>query len=196
MQTMTSALRHLCERLRLLKRDEHGASAVEFAMILPLLVTAYLGCVEVTQGLSIDRKLSQATWSVADLVAQKRDANASGKIELSAAEMTEIMNAAKAVIYPYPTKDLKIVVSSVKIDPQNVTKVDWSCQLNGTARSKGQTVTLPPAMQVAGTSVIWAEGSYAYKPTVGYMVTGTVNLKDQTFARSRVGSDIEVASCG
>jgi len=194
MQTMTNALRHVLMRLHSLRRDERGVSAVEFAMILPLLVTAYLGCVEVTQGLSIDRKLSLTTWAVADLVAQKREGGSTGNV-ISGAEMSDIMNAAKAVISPYPNNELKVVVSSVMVDAQNVAKVDWSCQFNSTARSKGETVTLPPAMQVPSTSVIWAEASYAYKPTVGYVVTGTVNLKDETFARPRVYDSIGLTAC-
>ena len=198
MQTMTCAprtlARGLVSRLRSLARDQRGAAAVEFAMVLPLMVTLYLGGVEVSQGFSIDRKLAMTTHAVADLVAQKRDGGSAGNI-ISGAEMTDIMNAAKAVISPYPSKDLKLVVSSVVVDEQNVAKVAWSCQLNGTARSKGETVTLPPAMQVAKTSVIWAEGSYAYTPTVGYVVTGTVNLKDQIYMRPRVHDTIALSSC-
>ena len=35
--------------------DERGVSAVEFALILPLLVTLYLGVSEITQAVTIKR---------------------------------------------------------------------------------------------------------------------------------------------
>ena len=50
--------------------DERGVSAVEFALLLPLMVTLYLGGVEVSQGLTIDRKVTLVARTVADLAAQ------------------------------------------------------------------------------------------------------------------------------
>ena len=44
--------------LRRLLRDERGVSAVEFAMLLPLMVTLYLGGVEVSQAIAVDRKVT------------------------------------------------------------------------------------------------------------------------------------------
>ena len=54
-----SSMMHLIpERLRRLASDQRGVSAVEFAMLLPLMLTLYLGGVEVSQGISIDRKVT------------------------------------------------------------------------------------------------------------------------------------------
>ena len=44
--------------IRRLLRDKRGISAVEFAMLLPLMVTLYLGGVEVSQAVAIDRKVT------------------------------------------------------------------------------------------------------------------------------------------
>ena len=44
--------------VRRLLRDKRGISAVEFAMLLPLMVTLYLGGVEVSQAVAIDRKVT------------------------------------------------------------------------------------------------------------------------------------------
>jgi Flp pilus assembly protein TadG len=56
----------LSRHLRGLIRDQRGVSAVEFAMLLPLMITLYLGAVEISQGVGIDRKVTLTTRTVAD----------------------------------------------------------------------------------------------------------------------------------
>ena len=51
-------------------------------------------------------------------------------------------------------------------------------------------MTLPGALLIANSSLVWGEVSYAYKPTIGYQVTGTVNLTDQLYMRPRLSDSI------
>lgn len=171
-----------------LRRDQRGVSAVEFAMILPLMVTLYLGSVEVTTGVSIQRKVTLTARTVADLASQVTSINNS--------DMTNIMKAATAVIAwctapcAYNSSYLKVTVSAVNIDANGVATVAWSDTFNGTARGTGSTVTLPTALNIANTQLIWSEVSYTYTPAVGYMVTGTMNLADEIYMRPRLSGTI------
>jgi Flp pilus assembly protein TadG len=165
-------------KLRRLLNDERGISAVEFAMLLPLMVTLYLGGVEVSEAVAIDRKTTLVARSLGDLAAQATNVTTS--------DMTNILAAATAVVAPYSDTKLKVVVSSVKIDAQGVAKIAWSDTKNGTARAVGSTVTLPAALNTAGTWLIWAETEYAYTPAIGYVITGTMTLKDQIYMRPRL----------
>jgi Flp pilus assembly protein TadG len=81
-------------------QDKRGVSAVEFAMLLPLMITLYLGSVEVSQGIGIDRKVTLTTRTVADLASQVSS--------ISNADMTNMLNASAAVIAPYDTSKLKV----------------------------------------------------------------------------------------
>jgi Flp pilus assembly protein TadG len=164
--------------LRRFLADKRGVSAVEFAMLLPLLVTLYLGGVEVSSAVAIDRKVTLIARTLGDLVAQASSVDNAG--------MTSILAATTAVMAPYSDTNLKITVSSVQINSQGVAKVSWSDTKNGTLRAVGSTVTLPDALNVASTSLIWAEASYAYTPTIGYVITGTKNLSDQIYMRPRL----------
>ena len=163
-------------------QDRRGVSAVEFAMLLPLMVTLYLGTVEISQGVGIDRKVTLTTRTVADLASQVSSINNS--------DMTNLLNAASSVVAPYDVSKLKVTVSAVTIDANNVAKVTWSDTLNGTKRAVGSTVTLPAALNVASTTLIWSEVSYSYKPTIGYVVTGTLNLSDQIYMRPRLSDTV------
>jgi Flp pilus assembly protein TadG len=163
--------------LRRFRRDSRGIAAVEFALVLPLMVTLYLGGIEVSEGISIDRKVSLTTRAVADLVSQGTT--------ITNADMANIMNAAKAVAAPYPSGKLKVIVSSIKIDGNKKATVEWSDALNTAARAKGDTVTLPDGLLLPNTWIIWGEASYMYQPTIGYTITGAINLKDQIYMRPR-----------
>ena len=180
---MMIAARRICRslfpaRLAAFARDRRGASAVEFAILLPLMLTLYLGTEEVAHGVSAHRKVTLTARAVADLVAQASSLDNSG--------MNNVLNAAGAVLAPYPVSNAKITVSLVKIDSNGVAKVEWSDTRNGTARAKGSVVTVPPAFVVNNTSLIWGEAEYAYTPTVGYVISGTMNLKDQIYLRPRL----------
>ena len=89
---------------------------------------------------------------------------------------------------PFPDTNLKVTVSSIAIDAQGKATVSWSDTKNGAAREKGSTVTLPAALVIANSSLIWSEVEYAYKPTVGYVISGTLTLKDSLFMRPRLSS--------
>ena len=162
--------------------DERGVSAVEFAMLLPLMLTLYLGAVEVSQGIGADRKVTVTARTICDLVSQVSS--------IGNADMTNALNAASAVMVPYPVANLKVTVSSVKIDAAGKATIDWSDTLNGTARAKGSTVTLPTALNIANSYLIWSEVQYTYKPVIGYVVSGTLTLKDQIYMRPRLSDSV------
>jgi Flp pilus assembly protein TadG len=162
--------------------DQRGVSAVEFALILPLMVTLYLGGVEVSQGIGGNRKVTMTARTVADLVSQAANINN--------ADMTNSLNAAAAVMAPFPVANLKVTVSSVKIDASGVATIDWSDTLNGAAHSPGSPVTLPTALAIPNTWLIWGEVQYNYRPVIGYVVTGTLILKDQSYLAPRVSPQV------
>ena len=102
-----------------------------------------------------------------------------------------VLQVVVRVMSPFPNNHLKVVVSSVKVDAQGKATIDWSDTLNGTARSKGSTVTLPAALNIPNSSLIWSEVQYNYTPVIGYVITGTMNLKDQIYMRPRMSDDVK-----
>jgi Flp pilus assembly protein TadG len=170
--------RHL---LRLV-RDQRGISAVEFAMLLPLMIALYLGSIEISQGISINRKVTLTARTVTDLVAQVSSINNAG--------MTNVLNASSAVMSPFPVSPLKVTISLVSIDAQSNATIAWSDAYNTTARAPGSGVTLPTALKIPNTSLVWGEVQYSYAPAIGYVVTSSVTLKDQLYMRPRLSATI------
>src|SRR5256714_14955733 len=100
--------------LRRFFRDKRGVSAVEFAMLLPLMVTLYLGGVEVSSAIAVDRKATQVARTLGDLVSQSTSVNAT--------DMTNILNAASSVVQPYSPSLIQVTVSRVDIDANQIAK--------------------------------------------------------------------------
>jgi Flp pilus assembly protein TadG len=180
-ERMLAAL--VTRRLSEFAKDKRGVSAVEFAMLLPLMLTLYLGGVEVSQGISIDRKVTLTARTVADLVAQVSSIDTAG--------INAALGAASAVMAPYPDNKAKITISVVDIDANGNAKIKWSNSKNGTARAVGSSVSLPTALNVKSSSLVWGEASYDYQPSIGYVVTGNMNLTDQIFMRPRLSETVQ-----
>ena len=173
---------NLLSRLRDFARAERGMAAVEFAVILPFMLTAYLGGVEVGTGVALDRKIAITTRSVADL--------ASRYTTIKNADMTGILGATSAIIQPYAAAPLVVTVSQVSVDANGNATIAWSDSLNGTARAVGSPVTLPGTLAIPNTSYVWGEVKYTYTPTLGYVVTGSWNLANQIFMSPRESASI------
>jgi Flp pilus assembly protein TadG len=168
--------------LRRFARDRKGVSAVEFALLLPLMMTLYIGGAEVSQAVSVSRKATLVARTVADLSSQS-----SG---ITAANMTNILDASAAVVSPFDASRLQVTVSQVKIDANNNATISWSVTRNGTARTVGETVTLPAGLVVANTYLIWSEVDYNYQPAIGYVITGNLHLTDKMYMRPRLSTSV------
>lgn len=180
---MTATTLRMTKLLRSFKRDREGASAVEFAILAPLLITLYFGCVEITDGIAADRKVTLTAGALANLTSQSQTITVDG--------MTNILNASAAIIKPYSVGNLAATITCLKIDADGNAKVKWSATLNGTARADGASVTLPSAaLAVPNSSLVWSEVNYNYTPVVGYTITGTLTLSDQMFMSPRVSPPV------
>jgi Flp pilus assembly protein TadG len=158
--------------------DRRGVSAVEFAFIAPVMVGLYLGCVEISDGVAADRKVSLVVDALSNLSSQVTT--------ISSAQMTNILNASSSIIQPYSASNLTATLSCLKIDANRNVTVAWSATLNGTARAAGSSVTIPSALAVANSQLLFAEASYAYTPTIGYTISGTLTLSDKMYMAPRI----------
>lgn len=176
------------ETARTLHRDERGVSAIEFALILPVMITMYMGAVEFSHALTIDRRVTSVASAAADLVAQSE--------QVSSADLDDIFEASSTIMLPYSATPISIVLSSVVADKKNKTKIEWSCALNGNARTKGQKYTLPEGLTQPFTSVIMAEVSYKYTPPVGETLTGGITMSETFYLRPRRSLTVEKTDAG
>ena len=174
---MITRMRRILERFA---GDRRGVSAVEFALLAPLMITLYVGCAEVSDGVGADRKVSLTAAALANLSSQVTT--------ISTSDMTNILDASSAIIAPYSTTQLTITLTCINVDANKNATVKWSVTRGGTARSGS--ITIPTALAVANSQLLFGEASFQYRPTVGYTVTGTLNLSDRMYMSPRITAPV------
>jgi Flp pilus assembly protein TadG len=159
-----------------LSGDTRGIAAIEFAMIAPLMLVLFFGTVEFSSGVAVDRKVTLMARTLSDLTSQN--------ISVTTTQLTNIFNASTGIMTPYPSSEVNARIVELYIDPNLVVRQIWTAT-SGTAPPTG-TVTVPTALKIAGTYLIFSEVSYTYKPAVGYvMAKSGIKLSDFTFTRPR-----------
>src|SRR5487761_1233206 len=103
-----------------MRADKRGVAAVEFALILPLMLFIYLGASEVTQGLMASRKATLVARTLADLVSQQQSG-----VNLADTDLQEVFGAAATIMSPFAVTGtpapLQATISSIAFisDPSN-----------------------------------------------------------------------------
>ena len=187
MGSLRNALMRLRRTAAALACDCRGLSAVEFALLLPLMLTLYVGGAEISQAVSTYRLVDLTANTVTNLVAQYTTISASQ-------QMPDILNASAHVMYPNAANGVKVVVSLISIDANGKATVTWSQTLNGTARPAGQVVTVPASLDVANTNVVLGETTYVYSPAVDFMNLGSFNLYSSIYMLPRAATTINLTS--
>lgn len=140
----------------------------------------YTGAVEVNNALTVYRRTMQVATTAADLTEQVRSVTGS--------DIADVQAAATSILTPYSTAPLKIVLSSVVADNNNVGKVDWSCASTSSARSKGSKFQVPNGLTDPKSSATVAEVTYAFEPLLGlsgFFSPGCFTMERTFYARPR-----------
>jgi Flp pilus assembly protein TadG len=160
-----------------LARDTRAVAAVEFALILPLMLVLYLGGVEGAQLYSVDRKVATIAGTVADLVARTKGV-------LPTASLDDYFEAATNILQPGQIANLAQVVTLISIDDDGNATVVWSeAHGAGVAYQVDADYGLNPdseISQLARNSNGWlvvGEASFPYVPITGLGIPATVDLR-------------------
>ncbi len=157
--------------------DQRGVSAIEFALIAPVMIIILFGAVELNILLSADRKVTQTTSTIADLVAQDDI--------ITTDEMADIFTASGAIMQPYDGAPLQMRVTSVVMDNNGNVAVDWSEGSNMTPRATGSSVVVPIGILQPNSSVIMAETVYDFDTSIGTFLKAPIALNDTFYLRPR-----------
>lgn len=163
-------------------RDHRGVSAVEFALIAPVMILFYCGMAELSQAMMAQRRLSHLASTIGDLVAQSP--------QLTDARRTDIFTIGAVIMAPFPTTTLRMCLVNVSSDATGKDTVDWSennnnhpdCPARGAVLASG---VVPVGVLPASQSVVMAKASYGYSSPIKLVLPSTLNFNRTFYLRPR-----------
>jgi len=161
-----------------LLKNTSGIAAIEFAMILPIMLVLFFGTVEMSSGVAVYRKVTLMAHTLSDLTSQSQ--------EVQDSDLTNFFAASTGVMMPYSPTPISQTITEIWVNPQGQAYVQWSS--GSSPLTPGNAFpSLPSNLAVANSYVIFSQVSYHYTPAIGYVMSKTgVTLSDFAYTRPRV----------
>lgn len=186
---MYNKLKHL------LRKDERGVAAIEFALCVTVLVTLFIGSMELTRYILITQKLEKTISMITDIVTQT-DTNSA---PLSTATMSQIFGATQDMMNPYPAgANVYVILTDVTKTGTANPKINWRYCGGGTLSSgitskigaaNGADATLPTGFTMTdGEEVVIGEIFYQFNPITTQSIVPTVTLYRTAIYMPRLGA--------
>jgi len=183
-------VRHAARFFLRLRRDTSGNSAIEFALLAPILMLMLLGTVEAGRAININRHFTTAVQTAGDLVAREEflgTSKSDARINLDA-----MMQSIHHLMQPYSSDGLAIGIFSVQASSKDAgdTKVIWNYSYKDKKSVPGECskYPLPDRLVEKGGSVIVVDAEYTYQSVFGRYVPGFGALslfKDKSYHSPR-----------
>lgn len=149
-------------------KQNEGAAAVEFALVVPIMLTLYFGTMEMSQAIEVNKKAGRASSLVGDLVTQQA--------VITKAELVAIANIAKATLQPYYRAEPTVEVVGIQVSDEAVPKarVAWSQRVKSGSGSSfltvGDPITIPGELLIRNTFLVRGGLEIAYFPVTTYTI--------------------------
>jgi Flp pilus assembly protein TadG len=182
--------RRVCRRFI---ASQRGVAAIEFAMIMPVLLILFLSSFDVGNAIIVYLKVRTAAYELAAITNQYGTGSTA---QISTSTMTAITSATSAVMAPFPSSAAVVTISQIKATSVSAATVSWSYTVNGTALS-GSYTGLPSNMAKNSCNntypcyFILSSVQYPYTPLFGQYMTGSLTLSDTLLMTPRVSKCVQ-----
>src|SRR6201996_3795200 len=137
-----------------LVKDRRGVAAIEFAMIVPIMLVLFFGVVEFSSGVAVDRKVTLVARTLSDLTSQSTS--------VVDTDLSNYFAASVGILAPYSASPTQSTITELYVDPTtHKARVQWSkastfnssgaVVLATSGRSPGDIIAIPAALTVDDT---------------------------------------------
>ncbi|HWU62551.1 MAG TPA: TadE/TadG family type IV pilus assembly protein [Ensifer sp.] len=161
-------------------KDRRGVSAIEFALILPVILVLMAASEDLGQALMVDRRINQIAATASDMTAQQAS--------WTTTNLDAILAGTSTIIQPFPSGNLKIVVAVVNVDASLNTTVAWSRGYNATAWTVG---TVPPfalskTILKSGVQMVMSQVTYSFSTPFATLLKPVTGITNYSYTRNGI----------
>ncbi|MDZ7824644.1 MAG: TadE/TadG family type IV pilus assembly protein [Ahrensia sp.] len=183
--------------------NSDGVAAVEFALVVPLLLALYLGTVEISNAITVSKQTARVAGTIADLVTQQS--------EVKKADLKDIMDIGSSIYFPYSAAKPVIKIYGIDVDDDHPKggKVVWSRKLSNGADSAGipagTDILVPTKLKIDETFVVKVTVEIEYRPVVTWVIGQktdgngdsytALDMDDTYWLRPRLSDDVKCTDC-
>ena len=160
---------------------------IEFVLLLPLMLLIWGGIVEIANVHFAGRKVALATQSIADLIAQER--------AITIEELTNLVGAGTAIMFPYPTDTMGYRMQSIAVDDDGNIDSLPTTWLFSSGQAQPGAAAIPAQAETLLTtndSTIYVSVIYTYEPVSVFgalpglnELLGNITFTEEAFAKPR-----------
>lgn len=178
----------LVNSVAILRRNEEGLAAIEFAILAPIMISMYFGLAEVASAISVDRSISHATNVAGDLASQVAN--------VDEADLEDLLTATLRIMSVSDTSKVTIQLESWSRDSDgNDTSVGVATMNAGAASLPAFDVsTVDDSLLNDTAGIVVARVAYLYSPLkLQYMKTD-FTMSDTFILKPRRSSEVTFAN--
>jgi hypothetical protein len=169
-------------------RDAKGVAAIEMAFIFPVMVILYLGLVDVTNFLQVNRRVTLTASTLADLVTQADST-------ITTADIDGIFESARAIFEPLPVDGISLNLWDFRMQDGAPTKA-WEYSNGAGCGAEPTGGDEMESLMEDGNDIVVARVCYEQDAIIGTMFgSGTIELDDELMLRPRQSTTLECTDC-
>jgi Flp pilus assembly protein TadG len=188
-------------KFRAFRTDRAGVAAVEFALLVPVLLIMTFGTIELSRALIVHKRFQRTVSMVGDLVTREKqlwpeDEDTANVTTADAkASLAGIMKSVTHAMEPYSVTPLTLRVYQVwaNLNEPTKTKIEWSYQYPSEATvGCGDDKTIDTGILVGNGRAVFIEAQYHYTPLLGNLLPSI--MREMTWSDTMVMTPRDVPS--
>jgi hypothetical protein len=169
-------------------RDMRGVAAIEMAFIFPVMIILYIGLVDVTNLLMVNRRVTLTTSTLADLVTQADST-------ITTADIDGVFESARAIFEPMPVDGISLNLWAFRMEDGSPT-LQWQYTNGVTCGSAPEGGDDMESLMEDGNDIIVGRVCYTQEAILGSLFTvDSFELEDELMLRPRQSTTLDCADC-